>query len=151
MSEKNEMRLNDEANESVKDAKLEAALHAALRTEMPSEGFAERVEARIAAGKKNTMRAGVLSAGKSGSVTPIIGRGSAGSSARAHLAKAAVLLLAVTVPLGWRLHHQAEIARGEAAKEQVLLAFRITGSQLRSIQERTQSINAGGMPGGDSQ
>ena len=151
MSEENDTRLNDEANDAVRDDKLEAAFRAALRREQPSEDFAERVEARIAEGSKRPMRAGVLSAGKSGSVTPIIGRGMARSGTRGHLAKAAVLLLAVTVPLGWRLHHEAEVARGEAAKEQVLLAFRITGSQLRSIQERTQSINAGGMPGGDPQ
>jgi hypothetical protein len=70
---------------------------------------------------------------------------------QSRLATAAALMLAVILPLGWRLHHQAEVARGAAAKQQVMLALRITGTQLRSIQERTQSINAGGMPGGDTQ
>ena len=151
MSEENDTRLNDEANDAVRDDKLDAAFRAALRREQPSEDFAERVEARIAERSKRPMIAGLFAVKKTVSAAPMGGPGMARSGTRGHLAKAAVLLLAVTVPLGWRLHHEAEVARGEAAKEQVLLAFRITGSQLRSIQERTQSINAGGMPGGDSQ
>lgn len=142
MSEENETPLN---NEAASDDKLEAALRMALQTEQPSAGFAERLEARIAEAGKPPASTDVLPFRKS-----VIGPGFDRSGARIQLAKAAVLLLAVTLPLGWRLHHQAEMARGEAAKQQVLLALRITGSQLRSIEERTQSINAGGMPEGDS-
>ncbi len=134
-------------NDAARDQRLEAALRMALRAEQPSDGFADRLEARLAYVKQQGP--GVAGFSKALPATRMTGRGFDRSGIRAQLARAAVLLLAVTLPLGWRLHHQSEMARGEAAKEQVLLALRITGSQLRSIEERTQSINAG-MPEGDS-
>ncbi len=149
MSEEKETRLNNETDEAANDPRLEAALRAALQTEQPPAGFAERLETRIA-DAKNAQKPDALACKKVLPPKHMDGRGFDRSSVRIQLVKAAVLLLAVTLPLGWRLHHQAEMARGEAAKEQVLLALRITGTQLRSIQERTQSINAGGLPEGDS-
>ncbi len=115
------------------DARVEAALRTAMKHEQPPSGFAERVEARIQAqlaAKANPAAA----AHEAGWRVHI-------STARPRLAAAAALLLAIVIPLGLRLHHQAEVAKGEAAKQQVLMALRITGSQLRAIQERTQSIH----------
>ena len=141
------------SNDPTYDHRLEVALRAALLPEEPPAGFAVGVEKRIAAlnAKKPTTSAVAVAFKKPGGMTGGGGRTFGWSDVQASFAKAAVLLLAVTVPLGWRLHHQAEMARGEAAKQQVLLAFRITGSQLRSIEERTQAIHAGAMPRGDSQ
>jgi hypothetical protein len=121
------------------DSKLEAALRAALQREQPPLGFAQRLEARLAAQRESTATKRVLSWRM-----PSVRIGW-------QFAAAAVLLLAITLPLGLRLHHRAEVARGEAAKQQVMLALRITGMQLRSIQERTQSINTGAMPEGETQ
>lgn len=115
------------------DPKLEAALRAAMPYEQPPAGFAERVEARIQAQLVNKPGAAVI-ARNAGWRVHI-------SAARPRLAAAAVLLLAIVIPLGLRLQHQAEVAKGEAARQQVLTALRITGTQLRAIQERTYSIN----------
>ena len=117
-------------NHEEDDQGLEAALRAALQREPPPLGFAQRVEAQLAA---------------AGGASPM----------RQHswlrLAIAAALMLAIILPLGLRLRHQTELARGEAAKAQVLLALRITGTQLRTIQARTQTRHAGITPEGDSQ
>lgn len=141
--------MNEELEGIMADGKLEAAseaaLRAALRPEEPPADFAARILARVG-------RQGEQPSRESRRENETIADRRPGPmSMQAHFAKAAVLLLAVIVPLGWRLHHQSELARGEAAKQQVLLALRITGTQLRSIQERTQSIHAGSMPKGDSQ
>lgn len=112
------------------DAAMEAALRAAFQRELPPPGLIERVEARVAAkGRASSMRSHVW----------------------VPFAIAAALVLAVILPLGLRLRHQAEVARGEAAKAQVLLALRITGTQLRTIRARTQSRHIGTMPEGESQ
>ena len=111
------------------DAAMETALRAALQRELPPPGFIERIEARVAAkGRASSMRSNVWA-----------------------FAIAAALVLAVIFPLGLRLRHQAEVARGEAAKAQVLLALRITGTQLRTIRARTQGRHIGTMPEGESQ
>ena len=127
---------NDPDNAQDNEQRLEAAWRSALEREEPPAGFAERVEARLAAERRSLKRRGRLVFM---------------DSAREQLATAAGLVLAIVLLLGLRLHHQAEIARGEAAKQQVLFALRITGTQLRTIQERTQGIHAGSMPEGEPQ
>ena len=151
MSEEQEMSLHSQEGDGASEQKLHAALRAAMRPEMPSRGFAERIEARVARLETPSENRDVLAFRKTAPAGPLTRGVTDPASVRVRLAKAAVLLLAITVPLGLRLHHQTEMARGEAAKEQVLLAFRITGTQLRSIQERTQAIHAGGAPGRVSQ
>jgi hypothetical protein len=127
------MMYDETPDEARDEMKLEAALRAALERKNPPLGFALRVEARIAEERK-----------------PEIRRASqwAGWRLESQFAMAAALLLAIVLPLGWRLHHQAEVARGEAAKQQVMLALRITGMQLRSIEERTQSMHGVAINGG---
>jgi len=114
--------------EAAEDIRLEAALRAALERKNPPLGFAQRVEMRIAGQQRQQVRP----------------RGWGWLRIETQFALAAVLLLAFVLPVSWRLHHQAEVARGEAAKQQVMLALRITGTQLRSIQQRTQAIHIGG-------
>ena len=120
----------------VTDRSLEAALRAALEREHPPLGLAQRVEARLAAEgrKQQKPRWRVIA-----------------SRLEGRFATAAALVLAITIPLGLHLHHESEVARGEAAKQQVMLALHITGRQLRTIQERTHGIHAGPMPEGDLQ
>ncbi len=118
------------------DPSLEEALRTAFARKPAPPGFAERVEARLkhsadaAHGSAPATRAGVMRLWRTGR---------AGN--RAGLAIAAALLLSFVIPAGLRLHKEAEAARGEAARQQVLLALHITGSQLRSIQQRTHTIN----------
>jgi hypothetical protein len=120
----------------VDDQKLEAALRVALEKEHPPLGFAQRVEARLAAEGRRQQRPRwrVIA-----------------SRVEGRLATAAALVLAIIIPLGLHLHHESEVARGEAAKQQVMLALHITGRQLRTIEDRTHGIHAGSMPGGDLQ
>jgi len=120
----------------VDDQKLEAALRVALEKEHPPLGFAQRVEARLAAeGRRQQRPRWRVFA----------------SRVEGRLATAAGLVLAIIIPLGLHLHHESEVARGEAAKQQVMLALHITGRQLRTIEDRTHGIHAGSMPGGDLQ
>jgi hypothetical protein len=130
--------LHEDGNE----LRLEAALRAALKREEAPSGFAERLESRLAEERKRRREWSVLTA---------IFRPVFALRIESQVAMAAALMLAIILPLGWRLHHQAEVARGEAAKQQVMLALRITGTQLRTIQERTQSIHAGGLAEGETQ
>jgi hypothetical protein len=125
------MKYDETAAETQDEIKLEAALSAALERKNPPLGFAQRVEMRIADQERIAARERSHS-GKRGRIWMRL---------ETQFAIAAVLLLAVVLPLGWRLHHQAEVARGEAAKQQVMLALRITGMQLHAIEERTQSIH----------
>jgi hypothetical protein len=128
-----------ESGDERKDAmKLDEALSAALERKNPPLGFAQRVEMRIAEQQRENVQSQRWKS-RRGAAWPLFDK---------RFAIAAALLLAIVLPLGWRLHHQAEVARGEAAKQQVMLALRITGTQLRSIEERTQPrhsvyINAG--------
>ena len=120
-----------------REAKIEAAWRAALEHEQAPPGFALRVEAKL---KTKTTRVSGWSV-----LHP--------DRAWLRIAIAAVLLLAIIIPMGLRLLHQAQtdrqaqIAKGEAARDQVLLALRITGTQLRTIQQRTRFINASPLAG----
>jgi hypothetical protein len=116
-----------------KEFRIESAWRAALERKQPSRGFAERVEARIRQQARTDAQ--------------LAGWRLHTSNAWFRIAAAAVLLLAMVIPLGLNLHHQAEVAKGEAARQQVLLALRITGTQLRTIQHHTQFINASPLEG----
>jgi hypothetical protein len=93
---------------------LERKLKAALEREPSPEGFAERVLARAE-------RRGPV---ESWWWTPV---------ARWSFAAA---LVAACVLTGTTEYHQQERVRGERAREDVLLALRITGSKLRAVQAR---------------
>lgn len=130
-------------HEGMTNLRLEAALRAALKREEAPPDFAQKLQMRLAAEGRREVRRKHNGWRVFTSVVAL--------RIETQVAIAAALLLAIILPLGWRLHHQGEVARGEAAKQQVMLALRITGTQLRSIQERTQSIHVGGMPEGETQ
>jgi hypothetical protein len=130
--------------DGIPDHRLEEAWRAALRHEQAPEDFGARVLARLTDSEPATKRKPLLP-------FPVL-QASTLANAWMRVALAAVLMLAFVLPAGYRLHRQAEIARGEAVRQQVMLALRITGTQLRSIQGRTQSIHIEpGILEGDSQ
>lgn len=96
---------------------LERDLGEALRREDPPQGFAERVLAAAAARTAARRR-----------------------TARWALAAAACLLTTAGIEQ-YRDHR--ERVRGEAAKDQVMLALRITGAKLEAIQAKVLQINVG--------
>lgn len=53
---------------------------------------------------------------------------------------AAVAVAALLVGGAWFDSHQSRRVRGERAKEEVLLAFRITGATLRSVRQQVLQI-----------
>jgi len=99
--------------------RLEDELRNAMRREEPPEGFAERLLARASA-RKQSLWAGIFAA-----------RG-----LRWALAGAMCLVLVVS-SIEYR-RAKEERARGEAAKEQLMLALRITANKLQFAQERVQ-------------
>ena len=99
---------------------LENDLSRALRRESPAPGFADRVMARIereeAAAPRRTR--------------PVWWR-----------AAAASLVLTATVG-GWAAHEYHQYRQTLRAKEQVLLALRITGSKVRYAQQEVRGIGS---------
>jgi len=102
---------------------FERELKRALRPCDPPEGFRERVLARAAAEPQPISHRVV-------SIWP------------RHIfrwAAIAAIVLFGAGELSYRAHEQQE-ARGRAAKQQVMLALRITGSKLRVAQKRLKSV-----------
>jgi hypothetical protein len=99
--------------------RLEDELRNAMRREEPPEGFAERVLARVSA-KKQSLWAAVF----------------ASRGLRWALAGAMCLVLAVS-GIEYK-QAKDERARGEAAKDQLMLALRITADKLQLAQEKVQ-------------
>ena len=92
-------------------SQFERDLRESLRPRQPPPGFAEGVLAR---------------ARKSGRRTPGV-----------WLAVAALLVAMIGGTALVKQHRQAD---GEKTKEQLMVALRITGSKLRSVQERLETI-----------
>ncbi len=104
-------------------SRLEQELRNSMRREDPPEGFVERVLARTAAPEQSVWS------------SIFAGRG-----LKWAMAGALCLLLSV-VAVEYR-QAQQERARGEVAKEQLMLALRITGAKLQLVQSRIQQIGA---------
>jgi len=97
-------------------SRLDDELRQALRPAAPSDGFAERVLARAAARQPNAVRRPGL---------------------RWVAAAAAILALFVV----WLdREHDRKVAT-ESAKEQVVLALRITAEKLQLVREKVQQVN----------
>ncbi len=96
-------------------SRLDDELRNALRREEPPAGFAERVTARVNAAppSRSWMRwAGIA---------------------------AAIVLLAG----GFEVERERRVrAQGEFARDQVMLALRITGSKLQTVKERIDAIDS---------
>lgn len=111
------------------DAELEAALRRTLRREEAPAGFAERVLAEAA---RRERAAAIIVPARAHRVLPGL-----------RFAIAAMLLLGIT--LGIQQHErQQEQARGEAAREQVLLALRITSNRLHRAQMHVSQMQSDG-------
>ncbi len=103
-------------------SRLEDELRSALQRESPSLGFTERVLARAAEQKRSWSFAALF--GMRGMRWAVAG---------------ALALVMVGAGLEYQRERE-ERARGEAAREQVLLALRIAGTKLRFAQERVQQL-----------
>jgi hypothetical protein len=110
---------------------MENALRRALRKEEPSAGFAERLMARAAAQDIRTP------------ATTWYSRLGEWFQVRALPARAAVAFaLTVAIVAGVRYESvRRERLEGEAAKRQLLLALRVTGSTLHSVQSRVREAS----------
>jgi hypothetical protein len=112
-------------------SQLDDALREALRREQAPEGFAERVMARIEAGE--TARPVARLGFWSGWLTAFRGPQLRWASGFA----AAALVIG---GIGFEVREQRERVEGERAKEQVMLALRITSGKLRMVQAKVQRI-----------
>jgi hypothetical protein len=111
-------------------SRLEDELRNALRREEPPEGFAARVLARAAAAPEPRR-----------AWTRLTGWFCAPVFARAAMAGAFCLL--VVLGVHYEQRQQLERVRGEAAKRQLLLALRVTGSSLRAVHDKLHELSAG--------
>ena len=133
--------------DAVPESRIEKAWQEALKREQAPADFAAGVMARLDAAEGRTNKKHFFAL----LFSFLRPEGPTTMNAWMRVALAAGLMLAFVVPVGYRLHRQ-EVARGEAARQQVMLALRIAGTQLRSIQGRTQSIHIeAGILGGESQ
>ena len=105
---------------------FEQELKRALRRCEPPEGFAERVLARVAAEQQQPIWGRVVSIWH----RPML-----------RWAAVAAIVLLGAGELSYRAHEQRlEEASGRAAKQQVMLALRLTRSKLRVAQKRVKSV-----------
>ena len=100
----------------------------AMRREDPPEGFAERVMARV---KAEERARGVTLAERLRHAFRM-------PQLRWATAVAALALVAGTVEYRGEMERQAE---GERARDQVMLALRITGGKLREAQQLVRKVN----------
>lgn len=109
-------------------SQLEEGLKKALQRAEPPEGFAERVLARVASEervKKTVPRTWFAWLGASS------------------MRWAAASALCVFLATSGLLYHREQTRKGEEAKEQLMLALRITGAKLEVAAESVRSLNAG--------
>ncbi|MGO9242396.1 MAG: hypothetical protein ACLQBJ_16455 [Bryobacteraceae bacterium] len=112
--------------------RLEDDLRNALRREQPPLGFEARLMARLAAEPQpQSVWARVGETISAWFQAPLF--------ARAALAGALCLLVVCGVNYE---HRQVQRVRGEAAKQQLLLALRVTGSSLREVRESLRQVSA---------
>jgi hypothetical protein len=107
---------------------IERNLRQALRRCEPSAGFADRVLAHLAGERPQTvaMRRNVFH-------LPIY-----------RWAVAAVVLISIGIGLAYRAHQRrVEEATALAARQQVMIALRITGSKLRLARQKVRAVEGG--------
>jgi hypothetical protein len=111
----------------MKTNEIDEQLKRALRRLEPPEGFADRVLARFQTQTSPTQRS-IWTLWRMPSLR--------------WAAVAALVAVAVT-GIGYQLHERQEEAEAMVAKQQVMLALRITGSKLRVAKQRVKSIETG--------
>ena len=94
----------------------------------PPEGFADRVLARVEREESPTKPRPVWTLWRLPSLR--------------WAAVAALVAVAVT-GIGYRIHERQEEAEAMAAKQQVMLALRITGSKLRIAKQKVKAVESG--------
>jgi hypothetical protein len=107
---------------------IERNLRKLLRRCEPSAGFADRVLAQLAEERPQTvpMRTSVFH-------LPIF-----------RWAVAAVVLISIGIGMAYRAHERrVEEARALAARQQVMIALRITGSKLRLARQKVRAVEGG--------
>ena len=105
---------------------LEQELKRALRRCDPPEGFADRVLARVAAGQTESTSRPLVSKWH----WPVL-----------RWTAVPAMLAIIAAALGYTAHERRlEKANGQAARQQVMLALRITGSKLRVAQKRLKTV-----------
>lgn len=106
---------------------IDEQLKRALRRREPPEGFADRVLARVQAQTSPT-QASLWTVWRMPSLR--------------WAAVAALVAVGVT-GVGYQLHERQEKAEAMAAKQQVMLALRITGSKLRVAKQKVKAMETG--------
>lgn len=115
--------------------RMDEVLKRALRREQAPDGFADRILARASE---------VPLAARSSAAEPIHPGSWLRFFTRPLLRWATLTALATAMLLGVHLHSaRRERARGEAAKQRLMLALRIAGSKLQLAKSRVNEINAG--------
>lgn len=108
---------------------IDQELKQALRRCKPSEGFADRVLARLEEPRPQTAYRPKVRLLR----WPVL-----------RWAIAAVVIITIGVGFMYRIHEQEiEKANALAAKQQVMLALRITSSKLRVAKQRVKSVESG--------
>ncbi len=104
--------------------RLEEELKSALQREEPLEGFSDRVLARVAERERQRQR------NRRWFALPVL-----------RWAAAAIIIIAAA---GGSFEHYREVQRrreGERAKQQVMLALRITSEKLQQVQWKVRQLN----------
>ena len=108
---------------------IDQALKQALRRSQPAENFVDRVLARL-----EEERSEIVARPK---VRPLYGP-------MLRWAVAAVVILSIAIGLAYQQHaRRVERAKAIVAKQQVMLALRITGSKLRVAKQRVKAVESG--------
>lgn len=108
---------------------IDQELKQALRRCEPSEGFADRVLARLEKQRPQTAHRPKVRLLH----WPVL-----------KWAVAAVVIISIGIGFGYSVHEQEiEKANALAAKQQVMLALRITSSKLRVAKQRVKSVEGG--------
>lgn len=114
--------------------RFEDELRNALRREQPPEGFEARLLARVAAEPApQSAWAKVWASLTEWFRAPVMARA----------AMAGALCLLVVLGVQYEQRQRLERVRGEAAKRQLLLALRVTGSNLRAVHDKVRELSAG--------
>ena len=116
--------------------RLEQELKKAMQRVEPPAGFAERVLARAASEKEKKKRRSFFGFG--------FGFEWLGAS---NLRWAAASALCVVLATSGILYHREQHRKGEEAKEQLMLALRITSSKLQIATDSIRDISAPQEPG----
>lgn len=112
-------------------SRLDEALRDAMKREEAPEGFAGRVMARVQRAERAQREAPVKA--------PAAGWFAWFSGPRLRWA-AGFAAMALTIGMGFEVKQQRDRERGERAKEQLMVALRITGGKLRMAQAKVLEL-----------